>query len=264
MGTPRYTTLLEMTSAFLPNALPRLVLSWVLSSAAVAAALLGGARPVSATSIQVGSAKAVPGQPAEVCVSLKDSGARVAGVQMDLGWDGGCLTADLAGGNAAACRANPATGKRVQSNLKGSNLKVFFFSITDLRPIPDGELFCCSFTLARSAPTPCCNVTISGVRGSTGKGQPITDIAATGGSICASSATGASSAQPTTAPLQSVTAGAATGPTPRARRHRAQRSTSASPHTPRKPRSPTTAAPEQTPTTSQQSGETSSGKPADH
>jgi hypothetical protein len=237
-----------MTSASFPNARPRLVLCRVLLASAAAAALFGGARPASAASIQVGSAKAVPGQSTEICVFLKDSGARVAGVQMDLGWDGSCLTPDLAGGGAATCRANPATGKRVQSSLKGSTLKVFFFSITDLRPIPDGELFCCSFTLARSASAPCCSVTISGVRGSTGRGQPITDITASGGSICASSAAGAS-------PRRSATAGAATGSTPRPTRHRAHRSTRAAPHTPGQPqRSPTVGTPKQTPTGSLQSG----------
>ncbi len=214
----------------------RAVLRRLFRAAAVAVLVLGLAEPLFATTIQVGSAKGIPGQSADVCISLSGGAGRVAGVQMDLSWDTACVSADLAGGTAAggsvsstaaACRPNPATGKHVQTSVKGSTLKAFFLSITDLRPIPDGELFCCGFTLARSAPSPCCNVNISGVRGSTASGQAITDIAASGGSICAASPPGTPGGQ--AAPHASATSGPEMKSTPSERSHHPRRSSTLAP-----------------------------------
>jgi hypothetical protein len=98
----------------------------------------------------------------DVCVTMSGGNSEVGGLQMDLSWDAGCMTAQRAQGNAALCTSNAATGKSVQTALLANNLmRVLFLSMSDKSPIPDGQLFCCSFTPATAQANPCCSVSTS-------------------------------------------------------------------------------------------------------
>jgi hypothetical protein len=99
----------------------------------------------------------------DVCVAMTGSRGEVGGVQMDLSWNPACMTAEQVEGNAARCLPNPATGKDVQTKIfpNNSTMRVLFLSVSDTNPIPDGELFCCKFTVARSPDGPCCSVNMS-------------------------------------------------------------------------------------------------------
>ena len=108
-----------------------------------------------------------------VCV-MQDNGAnQVAGVQMELSWDPGCMSSASASGKPK-CESNPDTGKTVQSAMKGgSMLKAIFLSFSDVEPIPDGWLFCCDFSLADKNNKSGCTVSVGNVIGSTSQGQRI-------------------------------------------------------------------------------------------
>ncbi len=106
------------------------------------------------------------GGAANVCIYMTDSGDQVAGVQMDLTWDGACMSA------GAKCRANSDTGKTVQSASRGgSTLRAIMLSFDNVDPIPDGELFCCGFNLASGS---ACDVSITNLIASTPQGQRTT------------------------------------------------------------------------------------------
>jgi hypothetical protein len=99
----------------------------------------------------------------DVCVAMTGSHGEVGGLQMDLSWKPACMTAEQVAGNAAQCGSNPATGKDVQTKIlpNNSTMRVLFLSLSDTNPIPDGDLFCCKFTAARSPDGPCCSVNMS-------------------------------------------------------------------------------------------------------
>ncbi len=113
--------------------------------AIIAALVLGAARPS-------------PAADANLCVTMSGSNGQVGGLQMDLVWDGGCMTAVHAQGDAAKCRSNPATGKNVQTKITGNGMRAIFLSMSDNSPAPDGDLFCCAFTTSQAGQ--CCSVNI--------------------------------------------------------------------------------------------------------
>jgi hypothetical protein len=118
---------------------------------------------------------------------MEGSASRIAGIQMDLSWDDSCATADMIAGGAFACKSSPDAHRNVQTGQPHglpSTLRALMFSITDPNPIPDGDLFCCSFTLATAPSRQCCDVAISGARGSTAMGKAVLDIVVRGGSLC--------------------------------------------------------------------------------
>jgi hypothetical protein len=120
------------------------------------------------------SAAGVPAMAGNLCISMSNSGGQVAGVQLDLKWDGGCMSADKAGGSKAKCVANTSTGKDVQTSVKaGPTLTALFFSMSDTNPIPDGDLFCCSFTPSSTAGSACCGLSMGRVSGSDSSGTAI-------------------------------------------------------------------------------------------
>ena len=145
-----------------------------------------------AATIAIGSATAAPGQSVPVWVSLSGGDGQISGVQMDLSWDPTCASPDPGQGTAAACTSNPATGKNVHSGFPNSfpntPLRAVMFSIMNPNPIPDGQLFYCNFTLSTSPSRVCCPILVAGVRGSKARGEPITDISAIPGQVCATSA----------------------------------------------------------------------------
>ncbi|MGD0949951.1 MAG: hypothetical protein ABSA52_21300 [Candidatus Binatia bacterium] len=111
------------------------------------------------------SAQPAAAQGTDVCVYLTGSNGKVSGLQMDLSWDPGCMTANTASGNAAQCASAPSVNKSAQTALLGDgSLRVLFLSVSDTKPIPDDtELFCCQFTMVGSQTGSCCSVQTSNV-----------------------------------------------------------------------------------------------------
>lgn len=118
------------------------------------------------------------GDEAEICVHLRTGGAAVAGTQNDLRWSDDCA-------RIGECRASGAHGKSLNSSLRGGaehTLHALVLSITDVNPIPDGPLYCCSFRAKRD--TACCSIGIEGARASDPSGGSL-PVAELSGSICA-------------------------------------------------------------------------------
>lgn len=169
-----------------------------LSAVAVAAVLAVGRYPALA---------------ANVCVAMSGSNGQVGGLQLDLAWTPGCMSAGQPG-SAVACTPNGATGKDVHSNVLGggASMRALLLSTTDPNPIPDGELFCCQFSALKSPP--CCGLGVGNVILSSPTGQRVS-----GGSVqafidnapCADSSGGGGS-QP--APLGGVPVPQAPGAAP--------------------------------------------------
>ena len=136
----------------------------------------------------------VESRPADVCVAMAGSNGQVVGLQLDLTWDSACMTVARAGGAAAQCASNPSTGKSVQTALLSEALmRALLFSLSDTSPVSDGELFCCSFTVASSRADSCCSINISSLilAGPTGGriyDPGITVQASVGGTACDASA----------------------------------------------------------------------------
>jgi hypothetical protein len=149
------------------------------------------------------SAQLAAAQGTDVCVYLTGGNGKVSGLQMDLGWDPACMTANSASGNAAQCSAASSTGKSVQTALlSDSSLRVFFLSFSDTKPIPDGGLFCCQFTMVGSQTGSCCSVGTGNVIFSDAKGKRVYDPSAKlsvvvgGGAPCITSSAGGSENNP--------------------------------------------------------------------
>ena len=146
-----------------------------------------------------GAAASGDAAPTDICVIISGSNGQVGGLQMDLSWDPACMTVERRGSGAASCNANPSTGKNVQTSLSadGSTIRALFFSVSDTNPIPDDELFCCKFKVARAQAGSCCAVDIgylilAGPAGGRVYDQGISVQALVGGVPCAASAPGGS------------------------------------------------------------------------
>ena len=143
-------------------------------------------------------------QGTDVCVYLTGSNGKVGGLQTDLSWDPGCMTAESASGTAAQCGAASSTRKNVQTAfLSGSSLRAIFFSLSDTSPIPDDtELFCCKFTMAGSQTGSCCSVSANSIIFSGPTGGRIYDpsarlnVTVARGAPCVTSAAGGSDNNP--------------------------------------------------------------------
>jgi hypothetical protein len=119
-----------------------------------------GAAPAAAQVVLTARSATVPqpGDVADLCVSMQTGGEAVAGVQNDLTWDGRCATLRSAG----SCRINPATGKQLYGGFPPQfdfTYRALVLSVTDVGPIPDGELYCCSF-IAEAPPGGCCPIAV--------------------------------------------------------------------------------------------------------
>lgn len=154
------------------------------------------------------SAQLAAAQGTDVCVSLSGSNGKVSGLQMDLRWDPACMTANSASGNAAQCSTTSSTGKNVQTALlSDSSLRAFFLSFSDTKPIPDGGLFCCQFTMVGSQTGSCCSVGTGNVIFADSKGNRVYDpsaqlsVSVGGGAPCVSSAPGGSPDNPVRPPV---------------------------------------------------------------
>jgi hypothetical protein len=153
----------------------------------------GGGNPT-APGLQAGTAPGIPlegappgdapsglSQPTQLCLSLLPGGGEVAGMQVDFTWDPACMAP---AGAAAVCRANPDTGKTTYVRASEGMLRAIFFSISDVDPIPPGELFCCDF---RAVAQSCCSLRLSSVISSSPSGTQMLEPAYTasvGGRSC--------------------------------------------------------------------------------
>jgi len=157
---------------------PRLARRFALGTLAITASLL---------TVQLGSVSA---QPTDVCVAMENSDGQIAGIQLEMKWDGSCMSADLGGDNRPKCSADPNTGKDVQANLKaGPTLLALMFSMSNTSPIPDGPLFCCDFTYLKPGGG-CCGLSVGRVLGSTPEGRQnasFTLVTSVGGYACTES-----------------------------------------------------------------------------
>jgi hypothetical protein len=126
----------------------------------------------------------------DLCVAIAGGNGEVSGLQTDLSWDSTCMTAAPAAGKAVQCASDPSTGKSVETALlSDTQMRVLFFSVADTSPVPDGELFCCTFTVASSQAGSCCSVNIgnlilSGPTGGRIYDPGITVEASVGGVTC--------------------------------------------------------------------------------
>jgi hypothetical protein len=137
-----------------------------------------------------------PGDTADLCVSLDSGGQEVAGTQNDLVWDGTCAT--LPGGSS--CQANPATGKQLQGGFPPQfdfTFRALVLSLADVDPIPDGPLYCCSFTV-EADPGTCCPVSLVRVGASDPRG---TSLPTSGNSVQLCVAAGDGTPVPTRTPI---------------------------------------------------------------
>lgn len=115
-------------------------------------------RAVGVVSLQATSAEVMTaGEAADLCVVLNSGGAQVAGTQNNLVWDGSCAMLS----SPADCRVNQATKKLLVGTLgpADNSYKALVLSLSDVAPIPDGQLYCCTFTVG-AAPGSCCSVSV--------------------------------------------------------------------------------------------------------
>jgi hypothetical protein len=156
---------------------------------------------------------AAQGAPTDVCVYLTGSGGKVSGLQMDLRWDPGCMTANSASGTAADCSSNASTGKNVQTRIfpDNSSMRVLFLSVSDKSAIPDDtELFCCKFAMVGSQTGSCCSVATSSIIFAGPTGSRVYDASAQlsvvvgGGAPCVSSGAGGSPSNPVQPPAAAI------------------------------------------------------------
>ncbi len=164
-----------MTSAMCASAWPRT--RRLILDAALTLLVIGLARPGSAESSS------------DICISMENSSGQVAGLQAEFQWDHNCMTALTGSNGRPQCNADPSTGKDVHAALtpRGS-LKALLFSMSDLSPMPDGNMFCCSFTF--EGRPGCCGLTMSNVLGSDpsgGQDRSFGLVATIDGAVCATS-----------------------------------------------------------------------------
>jgi hypothetical protein len=158
---------------------------------AVVAAVLCAARPLWAVSFEIEPAAATAGGVVNVCVRMDGSGGQggiVAGMQADLVWDENCLTANVQGGDVAACQAEPTTGKDLHTKTSGNTLRAILFSLANTKPIHDGRLFCCGFTVSASPPDSLCSIDMGYVTVSDPRGNVINGASVRGGVVQIASA----------------------------------------------------------------------------
>jgi hypothetical protein len=128
------------------------------------------------------STVSAPGDQAQICVALETEGKTVAGTQNDLEWDTSCASLP----NKASCVVNAQHGKQLQSAMpKGDGvppLRALVLSLSDVKPIADSELYCCTFSAKMKEPG-CCDIKVTRVGASTPDGKAL-DTKGVGGQLC--------------------------------------------------------------------------------
>ena len=141
---------------------------------------------------------ATTGETADLCVLLDAGGEQVAGTQNDLVWDGSCAT--LARGSD--CRVNPATGKSLFGTVVGVDdfrYRGLVLSLLDTKPLSDGQLYCCAFSV-EARPGTCCPVEVVNVGASDPRGKALPSIGDTA-QLCVAAGGGNASPTPTATPM---------------------------------------------------------------
>ncbi|MFQ5667122.1 MAG: hypothetical protein ACE5I7_11900 [Candidatus Binatia bacterium] len=171
------------------------------------------AREVSAITIAIGTGSAAAGESADICVYMSGGNERVAGVQMQLRWDGTCAAVNGGSGTSADCRANPDTGKNVQTSVGQGPcsgdpdcLTALLFSLSDTNPVPDGPLFCCGFSVVNPPSGQRCDIAIGGVVLSDAAGQRVPGFSTQNGSLYVTTAGGGGGGQAPAAPARGAPA----------------------------------------------------------
>lgn len=114
-----------------------------------------------------------------VCVELETGAEAIAGTQNELDWDADCAT-------FVGCEEIGAHGKGLAVAQKGgeSALRALVLSLTDVNPIADGPLYCCSFTFEHLDPSQCCPIGIRSAAASDPAGIRV-QVGGIGAEICA-------------------------------------------------------------------------------
>ncbi len=116
----------------------------------IAALLLPATTPAATLTMQ--STKTDAG--ARLCVGLESGGAKIAGTQNDLVWNGECAALV-----ANSCAAVPDVNKPLHGNAPATmpnTYRALVFALDNVEPIRDGDLYCCDFELKGAAE--CCAV----------------------------------------------------------------------------------------------------------
>ncbi len=146
-----------------------------------ALAVVLAASPAFAVSLDLTSATvSQSGELAQICVNLSTEGQLVAGTQNDLIWDETCATLSSKGN----CTVSPGLGKQLQSNMPSGDghppLRAFVLSLSDVSPIGDTQLYCCTFRSELTRPGTCCNISLSRLGASTPDGKALRTTTTTG------------------------------------------------------------------------------------
>ena len=146
-----------------------------------ALAVVLAASPAFAVSLDLTSATvSQSGELAQICVNLSTEGQLVAGTQNDLIWDETCATLSSKGN----CTVTPGLGKQLQSNMPSGDghppLRAFVLSLSDVSPIGDTQLYCCTFRSELTQPGTCCNISLSRLGASTPDGKALRTTTTTG------------------------------------------------------------------------------------
>jgi hypothetical protein len=155
----------------------------LVTGAIVGSAMLMLVSPASAARLIFENATpTLRGQSSDVCLALAEGEGEIAGLQTNLVWDDRCITP---ANGQRPCLAAAESGKTVQARLQGpGELKAIVISFADTNPIPDGRIFCCSFT-AVGNPGERCVVTASRIIGATATGMRIDGIQSANNAVVA-------------------------------------------------------------------------------
>jgi len=155
-----------------------------------------------------------------VCFALTDNNGQVSGIQMDIGWTNGCISANPGGNSGeAACDVNPQTNRttfKTRVSPGGNSMRVIMLNIADTTPIPANvsQLFCCSFSAGSTGGT--CPISLSNTIASDPKGTrlPVSTIngAVTVSGSGQSGNSGGVGSGPAIAPPPAVVGGAPAAP----------------------------------------------------
>ena len=110
----------------------------------------------------------------QICVVLDAKGQVVAGTQNDLSWDPGCANLE----SEAKCVVSPHHKKPLHGSIPKSLTATFrslVFALDNVDPMPDGDLYCCSFQVTGSSDS-CCPVQIGRVAVSDPEGNALDTV----------------------------------------------------------------------------------------
>lgn len=154
----------------------------VLLVAAASQAAASGAVSIQATSATVAN----PGDAGSICVVLTTGGNDVAGTQNDLTWDGTCATLP----DPPPCQEAGTHNKRLRSGLVPSDsfrFRGLVLSLSDVNPMPDGPLYCCTFQ-GEADPGQCCAINVVNTGASDPNGKAISPVIGNSAKICTANA----------------------------------------------------------------------------